>query len=311
MQLKTMAVYKEENVQELQIKLNRFCEVLWLEDGLAENTIKSYRKDLQDFILWLANKKIDKPLWEVNEENIGNYFSDAYQNITVSTANRRLSSFKRFFSWLIREGVIVEDPCKKLKSLQQAQRLPKVLLQTQVNKLLVMPDLESKFGIRDKAILELMYGTGLRVSEVINLPCISCSLTDGVVRVLGKGSSERIVPFGEVAAKWIKKYLIDSRPKLLKTKSSKILFITDRGEPISRQGLWKIFSKYIEKAGLPCVFSPHSLRHAFATHLLDNGADLRVVQLLLGHSDISTTQIYTHVAVDRLKDLHSKHHPRA
>ena len=312
MQLKTLSDSNEEKSCVLISKLKSFSEMLWLEDGLSDNTVKSYQKDLLDLHGWLKKKKIKKSIWEVDEKIIGNYFSDIQTEISNSTANRRLSSFRRFFAWLIREGFIFHDPCKKLKSLHHVQKLPKVLHQTQVEKLLMLPDIRTRLGLRNKAILELMYGTGLRVSELVSLTCNSCSFSEGIVRVIGKGKKERLVPFGEVAAMWVKKYLCDSRPGLLKFKSSEILFLTDRGKSISRQGLWKIFNTYVDEAGFSdSAFSPHSLRHAFATHLLDNGADLRVVQLLLGHADISTTQIYTHVAVDRLKELHSKHHPRA
>jgi integrase/recombinase XerD len=292
-------------------KIDRFCEVLWLEDGLAHNTTESYKRDITELHHWLKQKDSNKSLLQINEEILGIYFAEILLNISAATANRRLSSFRRFFTWLIREGVRSDDPCKKLKSLQSSQKFPSVLLERQIENLLKIPDTSTVLGLRNRAILELMYATGLRVSELISLSCVSCSFMDGVIRILGKGSRERLVPFGEFASIWTQHYLAKSRPLLLKHKVSEVLFLTERGSPFTRQGVWKLFRVCISEAGLPPDFSPHSMRHAFATHLLNHGADLRAVQLLLGHSDISTTQIYTHIAGDRLKSIHEKHHPRA
>ncbi len=291
--------------------INRFCEILWLEDGLSENTIKAYKRDLFNFNYWLIKVQFDQNILLANEENIGSYFAETFYKITPSTSNRRLSSLRRFFLWLIREGVRTDDPCKRLKTLKFSQKLPKVFLEKQIEQLLQFPDTSTVLGLRNRAILELMYATGLRVSELISLSCISCSFMDCVVKVIGKGNKERLVPFGELAATWTRKYLEKSRPLLLKNKLSNALFLSERGSPLTRQAVWKIFRICIRGSGLPSDFSPHSLRHAFATHLLNNGADLRAVQLLLGHSDISTTQIYTHIASDRLQSIYEKHHPRA
>ena len=222
-----------------------------------------------------------------------------------------MSSFRRFFTWLIREALRSDDPCKKIRSLKCSQKLPNVLLEKQVESLLKVPNTDTALGLRNRAIFELMYATGMRVSELISLPCVSCSFMDGVIRVLGKGKKERVVPFGEFASYWVQQYLEKSRHLLLKNKVSEILFLSERGAPLTRQAVWKLFRICAFEAGLSDNFSPHSIRHAFATHLLNHGADLRAVQLLLGHSDISTTQIYTHIAGDRLKSIHEKHHPRA
>ena len=296
------------NVQSI---IERFCHVLWLEDGLSQNTTSSYARDLFDFHNWLTKRKFNKNLLLVDEETIGIYFSEIFSNTSSSTANRRLSSFRRFYTWLIREAYRSDDPCKKIKSLKCSQRLPNVLLEKQIESLLKIPDTGSVLGLRNRAIFELMYATGLRVTELISLSCVSCSFMDGVVRVLGKGKKERLVPFGELASNWTQKYLEKSRPVLLKNKVSEILFLSERGSPLTRQAVWKLFRVCAVAAGLSDNFSPHSFRHAFATHLLNHGADLRAVQLLLGHSDISTTQVYTHIAGDRLKLIHKKHHPRA
>ena len=296
---------------DIKSTIDRFCYVIWLEDGLSKNTTSSYARDLLDFHNWLIKRKINTNLLLVDEETIGIYFSEIFSKTSASTANRRLSSFKRFFTWLIREGYRSEDPCKKIRSLHSSQKLPNVLLEKQIESLLKIPDTNTVLGLRNRAIFEFMYATGLRVTELISLPCVSCSFMDGVVRVLGKGKKERLVPFGELASHWIQKYLEKSRPLLLKNKVSEILFLSERGSPLTRQAVWKLFRICAFEAGLSDNFSPHSIRHAFATHLLNNGADLRAVQLLLGHSDISTTQIYTHIAGDRLKSIHEKHHPRA
>ena len=291
--------------------IERFCHVLWLEDGLSKNTTSSYARDLFDFHNWLIKRKIKRNLILVDEQIIGIYFSEIFSNTSPSTANRRLSSFRRFFTWLIREAHRSDDPCKKIRSLQCSQKLPSVLLEKQIESLLKVPDTNTVLGLRNRAIFELMYATGLRVTELISLPCVSCSFMDGVVRVLGKGKKERLVPFGELASNWTQKYLEKSRPLLLKNKVSEILFLSERGSQLTRQAVWKLFRICAGEAGLSKNFSPHSIRHAFATHLLNHGADLRAVQLLLGHSDISTTQIYTHIAGDRLKSIREKHHPRA
>ena len=308
----TQSTEEKEDIEKiLNLYLDKFCEVLWLEDGLSLNTIKSYKRDIASFQNWLKKKKIRVNITRVDEEIISRYFSEVFPEISIATSNRRLSSFKRFYAWLIREGEIIDDPCKKLKSLNNMQKLPIVLLEKQIIRLLEAPDITTITGLRNRAILEMMYATGLRVSELVSMTHVSCSLIEGVVRVLGKGNKERLIPFGEVAASWIKKYLDESRPKLLRNKTSSFLFITERGNQLTRQAVWKMFRICVRNAKLSEDFSPHSLRHAFATHLLNNGADLRVVQLLLGHSDISTTQIYTHVAQDRLKAIHEQHHPRS
>ncbi len=292
-------------------EIDLFIQSAWLEDGLAENTLEAYRRDLNAFLDWLWNLD-KKTLINATTDDIQAWFAQEFSQTKPSTANRRLASLRRFYGWALRNKLIESDPCLNIKAAKQSQRFPATLSEQQVEKLLHAPDTRYALGIRDRAMLETLYATGLRVSELISIETLELSITEGVVRVSGgKGDKDRLVPLGAEAQHWIEKYMKESRPDLLKGKRSNTLFITGRGSAMTRQSFWLIVKKYALKAGITTPLSPHVLRHAFATHLLNHGADLRVVQMLLGHSDISTTQIYTHVARERLKKLHSEHHPRA
>lgn len=291
-------------------RIDAFCDAMWLEDGLSKNTLASYRQDLLDLSAWLIGNRRE-PIERASRESISEYFSARFASIRSTTANRRLSSMRRFYGWLLRHGKREDDPCLLLKSAKRPNRLPKAPVESQVEALLNAPDADSLLGLRDRAMLEMMYAAGLRVSELITLRSVDVSLSDGVVRVLGKGSKERLVPIGEEAMAWLSRYMRESRTSLLNGRKCESLFVTERAAAMTRQRFWKIIRGYAVKAGLEIPLSPHTLRHAFATHLLNHGADLRAVQMLLGHADISTTQVYTHVASDRLKNLHAKHHPRA
>jgi integrase/recombinase XerD len=292
------------------IEIDRFCDGLWLEDGLSKNTLAAYRQDLQDLAVWLRSNG-NTALPQASRELISRYFSERFASMRASTANRRLSSMRRYFGWLMLQGRRDDDPCLLLKSAKRPTRFPKALIEAQVDDLLNAPEIGTALGLRDRAMLEMMYAAGLRVSELIVLKSIDVSHSDGIVRVIGKGDKERIVPIGEEAMAWLNRYMQESRPALLAGRNADDLFVTERGQAMSRQRFWKIIKDYAIKAGIQMSISPHTLRHAFATHLLNHGADLRAVQMLLGHADISTTQVYTHVANDRLKAIHAKHHPRA
>jgi integrase/recombinase XerD len=292
------------------MEIDRFCDGLWLEDGLSKNTLSAYRQDLQDLAIWLRAHG-STALSQASREQISRYFSERFATIRASTANRRLSSMRRYYGWLMLQGRRDDDPCLLLKSAKRPTRFPKAPIESQVDDLLNAPDINMPLGLRDRAMLEMMYAAGLRVSELIALKSIDVAHSDGIVRVIGKGDKERIVPIGEEAMAWLSRYMQESRPLLLGGQSADDLFVTERGQSMSRQRFWKIIKNYAIKAGIPMSVSPHTLRHAFATHLLNHGADLRAVQMLLGHADISTTQVYTHVANDRLKSIHAKHHPRA
>ena len=291
--------------------LDEFCDALWLEDGLAHNTLASYRSDLLIFAHWLREKN-SKSLLDARQQDIEEYL--AHQVLVAKakarTTSRGLSSLKRFFRFEMRQGKIKADPTLRIDAPKLPRSLPKSLTEGDVETLLDAPQVETSLGMRDKTMLETLYAGGLRVSELVGLTIPQVSLDMGVVRVLGKGAKERLVPLGEEALTWIGRYLDEARPDLLNGKVSDALFVTARGQPMTRQGFWYLLRRYCAQAGLAKTTSPHTLRHAFATHLLNHGADLRVVQLLLGHADISTTQIYTHVARERLKQLHAKHHPR-
>ena len=291
-------------------EIDQFCDALWLEDGLSQNTLSAYRQDLYDLANWLASQR-SIAITQASREHVSRYFSDRFAEIRASTANRRLSSMRRFYGWLLLQGRRDDDPCLLLKSAKRPARFPKAPIESQVESLLNAPKIETALGLRDRAMLEMMYAAGLRVSELIGMKSINVSASDAVVRVIGKGDKERIVPIGEEAMSWLSRYLQESRSLLLGGKQSDSLFVTERAQPMTRQRFWKIIKDYGKAAGLPMALSPHTLRHAFATHLLNHGADLRAVQMLLGHADISTTQVYTHVANDRLRAIHAKHHPRA
>jgi integrase/recombinase XerD len=293
--------------------IDTFVDALWLEEGLARNTLDAYRRDLVLYATWLAEQG-HAGLLQTTEPDLQHYFAVRHAQTKATTANRRLTVFKRYFRWALRERFITADPTLTLQSAKQALRVPKTLTEAQVEALLAAPDVSEALGVRDRTMLELLYASGLRVSELVTLKTLNVSLNDHVLRVLGKGSKERLVPFGEVAGQWLRQYLATARPELLAGKQTDDLFITARGtnsgSAMSRVMFWVLVKKYAVAAGITQHLSPHTLRHAFATHLLNHGADLRAVQMLLGHADISTTTIYTHVARERLAALHRQHHPR-
>jgi integrase/recombinase XerD len=291
--------------------IDEFCDTLWLEQGLAKNSLDAYRRDLRLFARWLEVKRpACAGLFAVRPEDIAGYFADRHPESKPSSANRRLSVLKRFYQLALRQRRIDADPCLKMASARQPQRFVHTLSEAQVESLLEAPDVATPLGLRERTMLELMYASGLRVSELVALKLVELSLNDGVLRVTGKGGKTRLVPFGEQARLWIERYLKQARGVILDGQVDDALFVTARGGPMTRQMFWILIKKHAARAEIRVPLSPHTLRHAFATHLLNHGADLRVVQLLLGHSDISTTQIYTHVARERLKHLHAQHHPR-
>ncbi len=290
--------------------LDEFSDALWLEDGLSRNTLESYCSDLRQFGLWLG-KCNDMTLIEAKHSDLLGFL--AYKvsiKVKANTTSRELSSLKRFYRFLLRQGKIQTDPSLNIETPKLPRILPKSLSEKDIEVLLNAPDLEQPIGLRDRTMLEVLYASGLRVSELVSLKVVQVSLDMGVVRVMGKGGKERLAPLGEEAMGWISRYTTEARLELLGGKASEALFVTARGTAMTRQAFWHLIKRHASQAGINKPLSPHTLRHAFATHLLNHGADLRVVQLLLGHSDISTTQIYTHVASARLKQLHAKHHPR-
>jgi integrase/recombinase XerD len=302
-----MKALSDENVRMVE----RFADTLWLNDGLARNTLESYRRDVTQFASWL-DAASGKALLQAAEADLQGHLAWQLQSKRAKprTTGRLVSSLKRFFQFAVREGLRSDDPAADLDSPRLPRSLPKSLSEAEVEALLAAPEVSTSQGLRDRAMLETLYASGLRVSELVTLKTIQVSLDMGVVRVLGKGSKERLTPLGEEAVEWIQRYQKEARPDLLGARKSDALFVTTRGAAMSRQAFWALIKRHALKAGIGRSISPHTLRHAFATHLINHGADLRVVQLLLGHSDISTTQIYTHVARERLKALHRKHHPR-
>ena len=288
--------------------IDAFIDSVWLEDGLSALTLAAYRRDLNALALWLHTQNTS--LSSAVEANLQAYFAHRHDQTKATSANRRMTVFRRFYRWALRDNRLLADPTLKLLSAKQAQRLPKSLSEAQVDALLNAPDAETPLGLRDRAMLELLYASGLRVSELVNLPLLSLNMREGVLRIAGKGDKERLVPFGEEAGDWMQRYLDSARGELLANKNSPDVFVTQRGAAMSRVMFWMLIKKYALLADIHVPLSPHTLRHAFATHLLNHGADLRAVQMLLGHADISTTTIYTHVARERLKQLHAKHHPR-
>lgn len=290
------------------IELDTFIDHLWLEDGLAKNTLDSYRLDLTSFAIWLPTQ--NKQLLSVALVDIQQYLALRFPQSKPRSISRLIASLRRFYRYLLRENKISADPTLQINSPKLPRSLPKSLNEVEVVSLLNAPNLNEPAGLRDRAMLELLYACGLRVSELVTIKTTEVSVNDGVVRVTGKGNKTRLVPMGEEAADWISRYLSDARSEILKQRLCDALFVTNRGEAMTRQAFWYLIKRYALLAGITRHMSPHVLRHAFATHLLNHGADLRVVQMLLGHSDISTTQIYTHVARERLKQLHVKHHPR-
>jgi len=295
---------------ESEALIARFTDALWIEDGLAPNSTAAYRRDLMLYARWLAQQR-SCTVQASHEADLLGYMAARHDATRASTANRRLTVFKRFFRWALREHMVAADPTLRIASAKQPLRVPKTLSEAQVEALLAAPDVERPLGLRDRAMLELLYASGLRVSELVTLKSVFVSLGEHVLRVTGKGSKERLVPFGAEAARWIERYQRGARAEILGARSSDALFVTGRGTAMSRQMFWKLIKQHARRAGIAAAaLSPHTLRHAFATHLLNHGADLRAVQMLLGHADISTTTIYTHVARERLRQLHAQHHPR-
>ena len=314
--------------------LDEFCDTVWLEDGLAKNTLESYRRDLRQYAQWLEAHGRES-LLAATEADLSGYFGSRYagagrhggrqaagghggththtigaEGIKASTQARLHSSLKRFYQFALRTSRIGADPTLNLDSPKKPERFPKTLSESDVEALLAQPDTQTPLGQRDRAMLEVLYASGLRVSELVRLKLVEVGLDTGVVRIMGKGSKERLVPLGEEALSWLARFLREARPVLLAGRASDYVFVTARAAPMTRQAFWHLIKRRAAHALPGRSLSPHTLRHAFATHLLNHGADLRVVQLLLGHADISTTQIYTHVARERLKSLHQKHHPR-
>jgi integrase/recombinase XerD len=292
-------------VDDHRAAIDRFIDALWIEDGLASLTLAAYRRDLMAYALWLQ-----RPLAGTRETDLLAYMAERHAGTRATTANRRLTVFKRYFRWAARERLIETDPTLRLQAARQPLRVPKTLSEAQVEALLQAPDAETALGLRDRAMLELMYASGLRVSELVGLKTVQLNLNEAVLRVMGKGSRERLVPFGGEAQAWLQRYLAAARAVILGGSATDALFVTRLGEGMSRQMFWRLVKRYALQAGVSAPLSPHTLRHAFATHLLNHGADLRAVQLLLGHADIGTTTIYTHVARERLRQLHAQHHPR-
>ena len=288
--------------------IDTFIDALWLEDGLSKNTLAAYRRDLSLYSAWLAGQ--GRALVATRETDLNAYFAARHAQSTATTANRRLTVFKRYFRWALRERLVTVDPTLRLQSARRPLRVPKTLTEAQVEALLAAPDDAKPLELRDRTMLELIYASGLRVSELVGLKTFNVSMGEGILRVLGKGSKERLVPFGEHARDWIVRYLAEARPAILGAQQTEDLFVTGRGRGMTRAMFWVIVKKHARAAGIAAPLSPHTLRHAFATHLLNHGADLRAVQMLLGHADISTTTIYTHVARERLKQVHARHHPR-
>jgi integrase/recombinase XerD len=289
--------------------LDSFCDTLWLEHGLSRNTLSGYRSDLALFAAWLGPRR--RELARATREDIAAYLAQFSVRAKPASQRRLISALRRFYRQLLGSGQIAADPTLHIDPPAPTARFPKTLTEAQVEALLAAPDTATPLGLRDRAMLELLYATGLRVSELVALKGFELSLNDGVVRVFGKGSKERLVPLGAEAQAWVERYLGEARPALLGGAVCDELFVTVRGGGMTRQMFWTLVKRRAIEAGIdPTRISPHTLRHAFATHLINHGADLRVVQLLLGHADISTTQVYTHVARERLKQLHARHHPR-
>ena len=292
-----------------QALLDAFADTLWLEAGLAKNTLASYRADLAQFSIWLGLR--NKSLAQVEPVDLHDYLRDFSRRAKATSQRRLIASLRRLYRHLLAVGEIKADPTLNIEPPPRPERFPRTLSEAQVEALLAAPDIDTPLGLRDRAMLEVLYATGLRVSELVALKLFEVGMNEGVVRVFGKGSKERLVPLGQVALEWLDRYLREARPQLLAGKPCDAVFVTRRAAGLSRQMFWHLIKRYALQAGIdPARISPHTLRHAFATHLINHGADLRVVQLLLGHADISTTQVYTHVARERLKQLHAMHHPR-
>jgi len=289
--------------------VTRFLDAVWMERGLSANTLAAYRADLTALNRWLAERGV--PILETTRAHLQDFIAWRVQaGARPRSTARQLSSFRRFFRYLAREGLIREDPTAQIAMPKIGRSLPKSLTEEEVEALLAAPEVDDPLGNRDRTMLEVLYATGLRVSELVNLRSSQVNLNQGVIRIVGKGNRERLIPLGEEAVRWLTEFFRGPRNEILLERQTDYLFPTRRGDRMTRQAFWHIIKRYARKAGVQKELSPHTLRHAFATHLLNHGADLRVVQMLLGHSDLSTTQIYTHVARERMKELHSKHHPR-
>jgi integrase/recombinase XerD len=287
--------------------IDQFLDAVWVEQGLSKNTLSAYSSDLRIFAKWLS----DKSMLDVDKGDLSRFLATRYAaGIGNRSTARILSSLRRFYGYYIRENSLIIDPTLLIESPHIGRHLPVSLSELDVELLLNAPEVTNTNGFRDKTMLEVLYATGLRVSELVGLKFEQISFRQGVVRIIGKGNKERLVPVGEEAMSWLEAYMIQARKKLLGERQCDYLFVTNRGDGMTRQAFWHIIKRHAKKAGISKELSPHTLRHAFATHLLNHGADLRVVQLLLGHADLSTTQIYTHIARERLKELHSKFHPR-
>jgi len=292
-----------------QADIDVFLDALWMERGLSDNTLTAYRSDLQGVAA--ALNKLGESLQTASRQDLLTYLAQRAQaGAHARTTARLLSSIRRFYQYQIREGYLKEDPSAQIDAPKVSPALPKLLTEDEVDELLDAPDCDKILGLRDRTMLELLYASGLRVSELIGLEMSQINVQQGVVRVMGKGGKERLVPLGEEALDWLERYLSGARANIIKGRAVDALFPTNRGGAMTRQAFWQLIKRYAKQAGIKKDLSPHTLRHAFATHLINHGADLRVVQLLLGHSNLSTTQIYTHVARERLKALHSEHHPR-
>ncbi len=292
-----------------KIAIEAFADALWMERGLSDNTLAAYRSDLNAFANWLDKQQVS--LVAAQRNDLLEYLAErAKQGTRVRTTARLLSSLRRFYQYLVREGKLQEDPSARIDAPRLMKSVPKFLTEEEVEKLLSAADISRPLGLRDRTMLEILYASGLRVSELVTLDIYQVNMQQGVVRITGKGGKERLVPMGEEAISWLDRYMRESRPDILKGRPCDALFPTNRAASMTRQSFWHIIKRYAQAAGINKQLSPHTLRHAFATHLLNHGADLRVVQMLLGHSNLSTTQIYTHVARERLKSLHSEHHPR-
>ena len=292
------------------VLIDTFCDQLWLQDGLAAASLASYRRDLAGWCTWLAKR--DASLLGVARGDFEQWLADQFKAKAKATSvARRLSALRRFYRFQLAQGAIAKDPTLRVQAPKKPRRLPKPISEAQVEALLAAPDPKTPVGLRDRAMLETLYATGLRVSELVGLRLSQLSQDAGVLRVIGKGSKERLVPVGDEALAWIDRYLREARSLLANNAKCDEVFLTERHKPMTRQAFWALIKRYAVRAGIPkSALSPHVVRHAFATHLLNHGADLRVVQLLLGHADITTTTIYTHVARERLKRLHAEHHPR-
>ena len=298
---------KKKYSQESEALIASFLDMLWMERGISENTLSAYRSDLLAFAGWLNSKGID--LQQAQDADLRAYLG-SIQNSSARTMARRLSSLRRFYRYQVNEGLMHHDPSAQVESPRLGRPLPKSITESDVEALLDAPDVETDLGLRDRTMLEVLYATGLRVSELVTLTLPQLNQRQGLLRVTGKGNKERLVPLGVESLDWLQRYLKDSRPNIVRNRAVDAIFPSRRGAMMTRQAFWHLIKRYAVKSGINKPLSPHVLRHAFATHLLNHGADLRVVQMLLGHSDISTTQIYTHVARERLKSLHQQHHPR-